>query len=236
MTSLKHLVSAGRRYSSTHQYPTRRALLEAVYLPVFAKLEKDSPEYKSLAISGKVWEDFFKAQNIEPYLAAQVKLQTVLDEADEQKTFFSQRPDLFRSTIRALAKEYAHQSTAIEGNPLPVGDSGIIEDELDKQMFANIDNLPDISAQSLANLSVPSSNALRPSKDAVQVAELRNHIIVSRYLTEVGLSNPGTAGISLTDIKQLSRVMLAGTGAEALYTHGWASTLLWETSARRPLW
>ena len=221
MSGLKLFMNAGRRYFSSQQFPTRRALLEAIYSTAFEKVEKNSPEYMALARSGKVWENFFKPQNIEPYLAAQAKLRQILAEADKQKLFFSLRVDLLNSINRALIKEYAHQSTAIEGNPLRLGDSMVIEDELEKQLFANVNDLSGISVQGLADLTLPSSNTLLPSRDAAQVAELRNHIIVSRYLTEIGIANPGTAGTSLPDIKLLSRVMLAGTGAEDLYAFGW---------------
>ena len=220
VSGLKLFVSFGRRYLSSQRFPARRALLESVYSSAFGKIEKDSPEYIALARSGRVWENFFNPQNIEPYLAAQAKLQKTLAEADRQKLFFAQRADLLNSINRALIPEYAHQSTAIEGNPLRLGDAVRIEDELEQQLFSNID-LSSISAQVLAGLPLPSSNALLPSQDAAQVAELRNHIIVSRYLTEMGIANPGTAGISLTDMKHISRVMLAGTGAEDVHAHGW---------------
>jgi Fic family protein len=220
MVSFRHLVSAGRRYFSSQQYSTRLALLDAIYSP-FQKLQKCSPEYLALARSGKVWEDFFKPQNIEPYLAVQAKLQKFLDNIDELKIVFSRHADQLELINRTLVKEYAHQSTAIEGNPLAISDSAVIEDELEKQLFTNIGNLPSTSPQTLADLTLPSSDTLLPSKDTAQVAELRNHIVVSWYLTEIGLANPGTAGISLTDIMHISRLMLAGTAAEKLYTHGW---------------
>lgn len=221
MDSFMPFASASRRYFSSQQSPSRLTLLKAIYSSAFGKIEKNSPEYKALARSGRVWENFFKPQNIEPYLAAQVKLQRILAEVDKQKLFFSRRVDLLKSINRALVKEYAHQSTAIEGNPLRIGDSLVIEDELEKQMFVNISNLSGLSVQDIADLPLPSSDALLPNQNAAQVAELRNHIIVSRYLTETALANPGTAGISLTDIKQISHIMLAETGAEDLHTPGW---------------
>ena len=221
MTWFKRLVSGSRRRYSTQPHSARRKLLEKIYSPAFSKLEKDSPEYQALARSGRVWENWFKPQSIEPYLAAQGKIASLLAAADKQKASFSRRGDFFKSATRALVKEYSHQSTAIERNTLTIGDSLIIEGELEKQLFTTINDIPGMTTETLANLTLPSSEALLPGKDSAQVTEIRNHIIISRYLTEVGLVNPGTAGISLTDIKQLSRVMLAGTRAELLYAVAW---------------
>lgn len=212
---------AGRRHFSSQQNSARRMLLEAIYFPAFEKLQKGSPEYIALSRSGKVWETFFKPQNIKPYLAAQAKLQKTLKLVDKLKLSFSDRTDLKTTIPRALVIEYAHQSTAIEGNPLRISDSLAIEDELEKQFFHSISALANMSPQSVANLTLPNSDALLPRKDSAQVAELRNHILVSRYLTENGLANPGTVGISLADIKQISRIMLMGTAAEDLYRYEW---------------
>ena len=41
---------------------SRRRLLEEVYAP-FSKLRKGSEEYKKLALSGRVWEDYFQPGN-----------------------------------------------------------------------------------------------------------------------------------------------------------------------------
>ncbi|KAL9121672.1 MAG: hypothetical protein Q9187_001771 [Circinaria calcarea] len=215
----------GRRLFSNQHFPSRRALLEAVYTSAFRKFPVNSPEWDALAYSGKVWEDYFRPQNIKPYLEAQTKLEKTLASADQYKSFFSARADLFKSTCRALIKEYAHQSNAIEGNPLRIVDTSLIEDELEKQFFVRLSDLSSVGAQALASLALPSPDTLLPSKDAAQVAELRNHIIVSRYLTEFGFANPGTAGVSIPDIKQLSRLMLTDTAAEALYTHGWGKRI-----------
>ena len=57
------------------------------------------------------------------------------------------------------------------------------------------------------------------------MAELRNHIVVSRYLAEVGLTSPNTAGIPISEIRHISRLMLQGTDAEDLYSYGWGKRL-----------
>jgi Fic family protein len=226
MASLKYFLTTGRRQFSSQHNSDRRKLLETIYFQAFGQFEKGTQEYKALACSGKVWENYFKPQNIKPYLLAQAKLEETLKYADRQKLFFSERKDIMKTITRALIKEYAHQSTAIEGNLLQVGDSVAIEDALDRQFFHSVSDLANMSPDTLSHLPVPSSDALVPNKDPAQVAELRNHIIVLRYLTEVGLAHPGTAGISLAGIKQLSRMMLAGTGAENLHQSGWGKKLV----------
>jgi hypothetical protein len=107
-----------------------------------------------------VWENFFKPQNIKPYLAAQAKLQDVLNGADKQKLFFSQRTDLMKTITEALVTKYAHQSTAIEGNPLRIGDALAIEDELEKQLSLALSDLAGMKPQTLANLTLPSPDVL----------------------------------------------------------------------------
>ena len=134
MATFRRFLIAGRRHFSSQQKSARLELLKAVYSPAFGKLQSGTPEYTALARSGKVWEDFFKPQNIKPYLAVQAKLQDVLNSADKLKLSFSKRTDLMKTITRALVKEYAYQSTAMEGNPLRLGDSLIIEDGLEKQL------------------------------------------------------------------------------------------------------
>ena len=225
MATFRRFLIAGRRHYSSQQKSARLELLKAVYSPAFEKLQKGTPEYVALSHSGRVWENFFKPQNIKPYLAAQARLEDVLNCADKQKLFFSEHADLMKTITRALVTEYAQQSTAIEQNPLQIGDALAIENELEKQWSLTLSDLAGMNPQTLAKLTLPSSDALLPSEDPAHVAELRNHIIVSRYLTEIGLASPGTAGISLIDIKQLSRAMLVETAGERLYTHGWGKRI-----------
>ena len=225
MATFRRFLIASQRHYSSQQNPARLKLLKAIYSPEFEKLQKGTPEYAALARSGKVWENFFKPQNVKPYLAAQAKLQDILNGSNKRKSFFSKRMDLMKTTTRALVIEYAHQSTAIEGNTLLIGDALAIEDELEKQLPLTPSDLAGMNPQTLANLTLPAPDALLPSKDPDQVAEIRNHIIVSRYLAEIGLANSGTAGISLADIKQLSRAMLVETASEKLYTHGWGKRI-----------
>ena len=70
----------------------------------------------------------------------------------------------------------------------------------------------------------PALKELIPGKNTNQAAEPRNHILVSRYITEVALNNTGTTDIYLAHIKQLSVMMLRGTDAETLYAHSWGKS------------
>jgi len=145
MATFRRFLIAGRRHFSSQQNSARRKLLEPIYIPAFEKLQNGTPEYEALARSGKVWENFFKPQNIEPYLAAQAKLQETLNYTDKHKLFFSKRTDLMKTITRALVNEYAQQSTAIEGNSLQVGDSVAIADKLEKQLFPTVGDLAGMS-------------------------------------------------------------------------------------------
>ncbi|TAQ90839.1 hypothetical protein B7494_g835 [Chlorociboria aeruginascens] len=206
-----------RRYTSQ----SRIDLLTSIYRPAFANLEKGSPEYVDLARSGRVWENFFQPGNIEPYLQAQSDLKQTLTSIDELKEWYRENDKAMTSILRALVLEYAHQSTSLEQNPLHIGDSVVIFDELEKQLFGNIDSLDAMSTSEVSKLALPTPEKLLPGKNANQVAELRNHIFVSRYITEVAHNNPGAPNFSIADIKQLSMMILRGTDAENLYAFNW---------------
>ncbi|KAH8820162.1 hypothetical protein F5884DRAFT_744523 [Xylogone sp. PMI_703] len=197
-----------------HATQTRLDLLKSVYHPAFASLKKDSPEYLALARSGKVWENFFKPENIEPYLQAQSDLKQTLSSIDELKLLYQKNEKSKIALLRALVPEYAHQSTSLEQNPLHLGDAVVIFDELERKLFRHIESLGTMSVSDVSTLALPAPEELLPHKDANQVAELRNHVFVSRYITESALNNPGTSGLSVADIKQLSVAMLRGTDAE----------------------
>src|ERR1700733_10880145 len=160
MATFRRFLIASQRHYSSQQNPARLKLLKAIYSPEFEKLQKGTPEYATLARSGKVWENFFKPQNVKPYLAAQAKLQDILNGSNKRKSFFSKRMDLMKTTTRALVIEYAHQSTAIEGNTLLIGDALAIEDELEKQLPLTPSDLAGMNPQTLPNLTLPSPDAL----------------------------------------------------------------------------
>ncbi|KAL2075252.1 hypothetical protein VTL71DRAFT_195 [Oculimacula yallundae] len=200
---------------------SRRDLLTSIYSPVFASLEKGSPEYEELARSGRTWEDFFRPGNVEPYLQAQSDLKQTLNLIDELKDWYGDKGDAMKSVLRALVPEYSQQSTSLEQIPLHIGDAAVIADELEKRLFGNINFLNVMSTSEASELALPSSEELLPGKNANHVAELRNHILVSRYVTEVAFKVPGTTSISVAEIKQLSNMMLRGTDAETLYAYNW---------------
>ena len=82
-----------------------------------------------------------------------------------------------------------------------------------------------MSTSEASKLALPTPEELLPGKNANQVAELRNHILVSRYITEAALNNPSTTGISVVDIKQISMMILRGTDAETLYASNWGKRI-----------
>lgn len=64
------LGASGKRSISSAQKQARRELLKKVYAP-FNKLDTSTQEYDELAISGKVWEDYFQPSDNSPYMAVQ---------------------------------------------------------------------------------------------------------------------------------------------------------------------
>jgi hypothetical protein len=55
-----------RTVSSSVLADQRRQILLKIYAP-FAKLEKNSLEYRKLALSGRVWEDYHRPADSEKY-------------------------------------------------------------------------------------------------------------------------------------------------------------------------
>lgn len=64
-----------------------------------------------------------QARDLEPWLGTQKKLESMLESVDKFRIFFEDRPELRGSVTRSLITEWAHQSTAIEANPLSLGDA-----------------------------------------------------------------------------------------------------------------
>ncbi|KAH0532234.1 hypothetical protein TsFJ059_000956 [Trichoderma semiorbis] len=192
----------------------RNEILRKVYAP-FEKLVKGSPEYRALAESGKVWEDYFQPGNSERhgYVKAQKLHADILEEIDDWRESMKLPKS---ATIRSLIAEYAHQSVAIEDNKLELGVS-IMMDEYLK------DAVPDlsVSARDLSQMTLPDVHSLFPQADAAQVAELRNHIVASHWVTETALRNPNTPGLSEAEIRCLSAVLLKDTNRELLYNSRW---------------
>ncbi|TVY44397.1 hypothetical protein LSUB1_G002058 [Lachnellula subtilissima] len=173
-------------------------LLNSIYRPAFANLEKGSAEYEDLASSGR----------------AQSDLKQTLTSIDELKEWYQEHDKAKTIILRALVSEYAQQSTSLEQNPLHIGDSVVIFEELEKQRFGNNDSLGVMSTSDVSKLALPAPENLLPGKNANDVAELRNHIVVSRYITEAALKNPGPTDLSVANIKRLSMMILRGTNAE----------------------
>ncbi|KAH6607702.1 fic doc family [Trichoderma cornu-damae] len=198
--------------------------LRKVYAP-FANMNKETPEYRALAESGQVWEDYFQPANAERYGYTRLQqLHTpLLNEIDHwRKTMKLPKA----ATIRSLVAEYAHQSVFIELNKLRQGDSVLIDDYLVSTFFKDVvPDLASVSASQLAQMPLPDVHSLVSHGDASQVAELRNHIVASRWVTETALQNPNTAGLSEEEIRCLSRLLLQETDAEALYKYGWGKRI-----------
>lgn len=185
-----------------------------------AHLQNESAQYKALALSRRVWEDHVKQQGIEPYRPVQAELHHTINEIDTLKRhLLGQDAQGFKAASRGTIVEYANQSMALEANPLKIQDALMIKEKLNCQLLNYMRHLRKITIKTLASNNLPASENLLPGKNASQVAEVMNHIFASRYLVDVGLSNPGTAGISAEEIQHLARITLVGTDPEKLNTH-----------------
>lgn len=127
--------AAAPRQLKTQTTTQRLKLLQSIYEPAFGHLRPGSPEYEALANSGKVWEDHFKLREMGPWLEAQTKPESTLESVDKFKIFFGERPELRSLVTHSLITEWAHQSTAIEANPLSPGDAFLIAEGLESQLF-----------------------------------------------------------------------------------------------------
>lgn len=169
------------------------------------------------------WENHFKPGRLEPYLAIQTKLSKTLASIQKQKSVLDSLKDGFCKMTRTLVNEYAHQSVAIEQNSLKISDTRMIEEKLDESL-RHLD-LPQVDLKDLSRLQLPTPNEMFPSYDESEVAELRNHILISRYLFEVALANRRTPGVPAESLRPLSQIMLKGTLSERSYSLGWGKRI-----------
>ena len=85
-----------------------------------------------------------------------------------------------------------------------------------------LSRLETLDADQLSHLTLPGPKELLPfSGHPDSVVELRNHILVSRYITRIALANPYLSGLPLNDLRQLSQALLVGTDAEKIFSHNW---------------
>lgn len=123
---------------------------------------------------------------------------------------------------KSLIAEYAHQSVRIEGSEVGLGDSILIDEELNDKLFRHLD-LPNFSADALTSLELPEVDT--QSRDKSQIAELTNHIVISRWIAEVASRAKGTAGLTESEIRTLSATTLKGTASEAIFKLGWGQRI-----------
>ncbi|KAK2027774.1 fic/DOC family protein [Colletotrichum zoysiae] len=197
----------------------RLALLRQIYKP-FSLLDKGSPEYIELAKSGKVWEDHFQPYDSERmgYKTLQEENKNMLAEIDTLKELMKpQVPEL----ARALVAEYAHQSVAIENNPLKIGDTVAIFDLLNKKLFSHVD-MASVAAEDLTKLDLPQFNS---DHDVSVVNELKNHIVASQWIAETAAGQQGTSGINEAEMRQLAAMTIKGTQSEAVYNLAWGGSV-----------
>lgn len=122
-----------------------------------------------------------------------------------------------------LVAEYAHQSVAIEGSRLKLGESVKIADILEERLFRNID-MTSAPAKDLLSMSLPNLDFIQ--YDDAEVMELTNHIIASYWIAETAARRLGSAGLDENEIRQLSALTNRRTAAETLYSKGWGRKII----------
>jgi len=122
--------------------------------------------------------------------------------------------------LEHLVAEYAYQSVAIENNKLKLGDSIFVRDALVEKIFKSTD-ISTASTAYLKSLSMPTAQDLLPRDSASQVAELRNHILVSQWVALSAPQKRGTVGLSERELCDIAAIMVLDTDSEALYSAGW---------------
>ncbi|KAL7922329.1 fido domain-containing protein [Trichoderma austrokoningii] len=210
------------RGHSTLVKQQRDMLLRKVYAP-FAKLEKDTPEYNKLALSGKVWEDFHQPadSNKHGYFRLQKEKAALLRDIDSIKESMKIPASM---VAKQLVSEYAYQSVQIEDNRLNSVESSVISDFLAASFFSSVP-LASLSAHSLCGLSLPDVTNTCPNAAKNQVIELRNHIVASQWIAEVAPQNPGTAGLGEDEVRELSALTMKGLDHRGNYPQAWGGAV-----------
>jgi hypothetical protein len=138
-----------------------------------------SPEYKTLALSGRVWEDYYQPGDSERYGYTKLEL----------------------------------------------SESTQINDSLRSTLFKEVD-LASTSIGDLSQIKLPDVHALLPHTDRSQVAELRNHIVASHWVTEAASQNLDTNRLGEDEIRLLSALIIKGTDSEAIYASSWGERVI----------
>lgn len=207
----------------------REALLRKIYAPAL-QVPKHSLAYYRLSQSGALWKQWHRPEDTSPYLALQrssESFQRQLREIDELR-------GLVKTPLVELAKNeavrYAWQSCALEMNPLSLEDAIAIDRRIEDAVFKGM-KFRETSAQQLRDLRLPSPRKLLREKEEAytpaQIAEVRNHIVVSRWVAERSTSPlfSHTAGLEDAEIRALLTILLEDTPSVRLYTYGWGPHL-----------
>ncbi|KAF2013339.1 hypothetical protein BU24DRAFT_464144 [Aaosphaeria arxii CBS 175.79] len=212
----------------TYVNPARILFLKEIYAEA-RKLDPRSEEYKVLERSGDCWYNYFQPDNSERYgyHELQKEYSDVLAEIDSLRSSIKTPVSTIAKT---LVPEYAHQSVKIESNSLSLSESVIISDALESTVFKSHD-FASLNIDDLNHVDFPRPHDLLPSRLSTkllpsaiservmtEVAELRNHIIVSHWIAEMAPRFPGTAGLDEDDLHGLNALMLKDTPSEKFWT------------------
>lgn len=209
----------------------RLELQDRIYAPI-RQLDPDSMAYLRVAHSGKCWADYHEPEKMDAYLALQEKHKSLLIEIDKLR---ESSKSSFRKIAKSLVDKYAHQSCFIEANPMKLEDIRQISDVVEAHVSGSyvrqdgirlhLSQLPQgvrldyLPAGKLKTLALPSidSLALPGSVSLEDVAELRNHILISKWTALIAPQNPDTSGMSLAEIRALAALLTRGTDTDNEY-------------------
>ncbi|KAK6078947.1 fic/DOC family protein [Seiridium cupressi] len=198
----------------------RQKLLLKIYRP-FQKYSRESVEYKELARSGKVWEDYHRPYDSlrKGYLDIQRENSYLLQEIDSLAKFMKlEIPDISKT----LVAEHAHQSVAIEDNRSNISDAVKVDTYLAAHLF-NVVNEHDFSKLSVDDL--PKIGIPRSEPDTHDIVELKNHIVASRWIAENAARQQNTPGLTEKEVRVLQIVSCKGTNAELAHALSWGKRI-----------
>lgn len=195
----------------------REKLLKQIYAPLHA-VSRDFLAHHRIMSSGECWSNWHKPHEIDRFASLQERHRDVLGEIDRLKAV----TPMSKAVVMPVVDEYAHQSVQIENNALSLGDSRTIATCLEEKLLHKV-SLGTYNTARLKHLDLPTANEILPGKSENDVAELRNHILISRWVALNALQGPnqGTAGLKLSEISNLQVLMLRNTQSEHLYAYGW---------------
>jgi len=195
----------------------RERLLKQIYAPLNAA-GRGTLAQDRMKNSGDCWSKWHKPDDIDRFASLQEQSKHILVEIDRLKAVTPMASNM--TVVTRIVDDYAHQSVKIEQNSLLLGDSRIIAENLEEKLLQKI-SLGTYTTADLKHVDMPATSKVLPGKPENDVVELRNHILISRWVAINALQSQGTLGLDPREIRDLQALMLHNTLSEQLYAHNW---------------